>query len=502
VVRLLIDLRRTVVKRQLARTHPAIMLVTLLLAVLSAVGTLLLGWVQYPRRAAEGDLLALVSALWIWGRVAQSALAGEPILRPEIFSMLPVSRRRIGRALLVVGLLDPANLLLAIALGGLVRYGARFGLIAAVTAVIAVVLSVLLTSAGVTLAAGLLGPGSRRGHDTGTVVTALLISLLAVGGTLLPALMSSLKSGSAPWLSDLVRVLPSGWGAQAVAAAGRSDFDGTVLPLIGLAFLGVLVLMIWPAILGRRMQGCRPVRRADPLIGGCRRLLGSTPITAVAAKELRLWLRDPIRLTCLLIALVVGTATCVLPRVTSGTTLLLPFGGAMTVVIAGACACNWYGNDGRSMWTTVLIPGSARADVRGRQLAWLLAVGPYAVVSTAILTALADRAQDWIWATSLLIALLGGAIGIAAFASTVWALPLDDAGNPTPAWSLEVHLALIVIALTALPPVIMLIIGWDWLALATGALLGVTLPVWLGRLATARLQRRQVDLLAALGGTG
>lgn len=143
------------------------------------------------------------------------------------------------------------------------------------------------------------------------------------------------------------------------------------------------------------MQGRQPQRHGPATRRPGRRLLGPAPVGAVAAKELRLYLRDPIRLTCLVIALVVGTAVCVLPRVTAGSSLLMPFGGAMTVVIAGACACNLYGNDGSSLFLTVLTPGSARADVRGRQLAWLIAVAPYAIVSTVILTAASGQSRYW-----------------------------------------------------------------------------------------------------------
>ena len=34
-------------------------------------------------------------------------------------------------------------------------------------------------------------------------------------------------------------------------------------------------------------------------------------------------------------------------------------------------ASNLYGQDGTALWLTLLAPGSERADVRGRQLAWL-----------------------------------------------------------------------------------------------------------------------------------
>ena len=107
-------------------------------------------------------------------------------------------------------------------------------------------------------------------------------------------------------------------------------------------------------------------------------------------QELHLWLRDPVRLSCLVIALIVGAGTGVLPRLTAGTGLLLPFAGTITVVIAAACACNQYDS---SMWLTVMTPRSARADIRGRQAAWLIVVGPYAVACTVILTAVSGQPQ-------------------------------------------------------------------------------------------------------------
>ncbi len=50
----------------------------------------------------------------------------------------------------------------------------------------------------------------------------------------------------------------------------------------------------------------------------------------------------------------------------SGILSLLPYSGILSAVIAGACACNLYGNDGTSLWLTVLTPGATRADIRGR----------------------------------------------------------------------------------------------------------------------------------------
>ncbi len=165
-----------------------------------------------------------------------------------------------------------------------------------------------------------------------------------------------------------------------------------------------------------------------------------------------MWVRDPIRLTCLLIAVIVGAAVCAIPRLTSGTYLLLPYAGILTAVIAGACACNLYGSDGTSFWVTVMTPGAARADVRGRQAAWLIIVGPYAVAITIAFTALSGEQAAWPWVLAVLPAILGGAAGLAPFSWLVSVQPLDETGGPTPAYSLKVHIALVVVALTALVP--------------------------------------------------
>jgi ABC-2 type transport system permease protein len=69
-------------------------------------------------------------------------------------------------------------------------------------------------------------------------------------------------------------------------------------------------------------------------------VLHRTAAGAFAAKEVRMWARDPIRLTCLLIAVIVGAAACAIPRVSAGTNLLMPFAGIGTALIAGACAGN------------------------------------------------------------------------------------------------------------------------------------------------------------------
>jgi ABC-2 type transport system permease protein len=184
---------------------------------------------------------------------------------------------------------------------------------------------------------------------------------------------------------------------------------------------------------------------------------------------------------------------------------MLPYAGILTAVIAGACACNLYGSDGTSLWLTVLTPGAARADIRGRQWAWLIIVGPYALAVTIALTALSGQHAAWPAALGVLLAVLGGAAGLAPLGSLISVQPLDETGSPGPAWSLKVHIALVAVALTAAVPVLVLAAaraghlgGLAWAAVPAGLASGAFLAAGLGRRAVRRLERQQVAVLKVL----
>jgi hypothetical protein len=68
--------------------------------------------------------------------------------------------------------------------------------------------------------------------------------------------------------------------------------------------------------------------------------------------------------------------------------------------------------------------------------------------------------------------LLGGAAGLAPLSSLISVQPLGETGNPTPAWSPKVHVMLVVVALTATVPVLVLVTASTghvtWLSWAGG----------------------------------
>jgi ABC-2 type transport system permease protein len=187
-------------------------------------------------------------------------------------------------------LADPALLLFLVPFAAVIALGAQAGAVAAIVGVAGALLTTVLAGAAGTVAAGILGPGARRGHDIGTMVTALAISIVSVAGVTLPWLVTVLRERSVPWLIALVRVLPSGWAAVAVDAAARSQWLWAALPLAGLAALSGVIALTWPVVLARRMTGAgtpsraarprRAPRRAAPDRGRRRRRQGAAAVGA------------------------------------------------------------------------------------------------------------------------------------------------------------------------------------------------------------------------------
>jgi len=479
------------------------MLVMAVLGLLSSLSSLLVGLPAYPTTAAGVGVVSAVVAVWVVGRLAYAGFSGGSGLRPELFRLLPVPRRTLARTLLVSGLLDASLVALAIAFGCLVVFGAHGGAWPAVVGALGAALTLLLTSALVRIVEASMPPPSQQRRAMGTVVVAVVISLVAVAGTLLPTLAAELIGGHLPWLSVVLEILPTGWAGDAVGGALSGHWPATVLPLVGLVLLIMAVVGVWPVVLSRRLDGAGAAasrrRRSRP------RLLPATPVGAVVGKELRMWVRDPLRLTFLVLAAIVGLGVCLVPAVAHGTSVMLPFAGVGAVAIAGAGGCNLYGSDGLALRLTVMTPGAERADVRGRQAAFLLVVGPYALIVTIALTALGGQEWAWPWALGLLAAILGGASGLVPLSSVVGVLPLGTDGGPAPTWPVKVYAVMILIVLTATPSAALLIVGAvarsgavQWAAVPVGVASGVLAALLLGRSATTRLRLHGVAIIEQL----
>ncbi|MFD8526522.1 hypothetical protein ACFV0L_03840 [Streptosporangium canum] len=211
-------------------------------------------------------------------------------------------------------------------------------------------------------------------------------------------------------------------------AAGQGRRLTAAAALAGLAVLSLACLYGWAVLLKRRLTTRRPSGRpARATSSGW----ATGPMTAIAARELRTWSRDLLRFHYLCYALVF----CLLP-LAIGAPVFLPWTGLVFALWTAAISANLYGEDGTELWGKTMIPGAARHDIRGRQLAWLLITAPPTVALTLIMLALTGQYDLWPWLAALVPALLGGGAGVTVLVLTAaTAAPAYFAVQPAPAWA-------------------------------------------------------------------
>ncbi|GII82206.1 hypothetical protein Ssi03_01960 [Sphaerisporangium siamense] len=445
------------------------------LGVLLAAGTVYLAF-AYP------DLLAAGYAVWLLGWMLGPVFmgGGDETLRPEYFSLLGLPPRRLAAGLLVAAFVGVAPLVSLCALLGLLVSGLRLGVVNALVAVPAIVLQlavfVLLSKVAVAVVG--LALRSRLGAIASGVLNGAILAAL---GQIWVFFWAFGKTG----VPSEVRYLPSGWGLL----AARGDWWA----LAALAVLVLLLLGAWAALLARRAGAARTSAR------GRRPMTAATATGAIVAKELRTWSRDLVRNHQLTFALSYGVCFAASPLIL-GWDGMLPYAGPIFVVMAAAMASNLYGTDGTALWLTLMTPGAS--DVRGRQLAWLSAQAPVAVVLTVVCAAITGG--PWPLVLALLFALLGGAAGLVPLVSVYGLVPGTDphrrAGNPLRTSEDDgglTGLAYLMLALVIVTgaPAALVALRYGWAGVAAGVVTGALCSWGFGLLAERRLRSHGPELL-------
>jgi len=198
---------------------------------------------------------------------------------------------------------------------------------------------------------------------------------------------------------------------------------------------------------------------------------------------------------------------CVIPAF-GGNTSLLPFAGLLFATIAASCFTNFYGDDGTSLWLTLVVPGAYRADLRGREWAWFLVVGPASLLLTVVFTAVSGQPKFWPIVLAAEPALVLASTGLLALISVVSVNGPTADGGPSPMRVLKTHLALIAVPAAALFPVAALLIAgtaghllWlQWLAVPAGIAWGALLGGRCGQLAQRRLDQQAPEIFSRVRG--
>ncbi|WP_422745133.1 hypothetical protein ACN27B_12875 [Micromonospora sp. WMMD754] len=502
-------MKLTVVKNSMTGGRAAWMLVGAVLGLMLAAATIWLSLVELPNPMVLGDLLAGVFGMWTLGWLAGPLFGGSAVLRADHFTLLPVPRRRLALGLLGAAFVGITTAVTALGFVGLITYGARQGLapalLAAPVAALQLVFVVLLSR----VAYALFGvvAASRAGAAVTGVLFAAMLVLTQSGWMIVVAVMYSdiLETGFSHPTTVALRSIPSSWGVVAVDAAGRGDWPLAIAAPAGLAALCVLLLLVWSVELGTPRRARATIRgSADrpPVSGGP---LGG-PTGAVVRKELRTWWRDPLRTTTAVVPIVWALGTALLP-LTFDARLLLPWAGPALALFAITSACNLYSQDGTALWQTLTI-GSQRADVRGRQWAYLIVFTPPAIVLSITLTWWSGSTWTWPWVAAAVPALLGGGAGLIVHSSVYGLVPGPDA-HKRPTNPLEradtTGRSNVLFWIGLVPPAPALAVVYlgtrldqpwvSWAGLPVGVLTGVAVAWVLGGLAIRKLTEDGPDLL-------
>lgn len=465
----------------------------------------------------SADLLAVKFAIWTLGWLGATMFvgAGDATIPPAYLRLLGIPARRLVLGLLGAALLGIGPILSLILLAQLPIYAGGFGvgplLIALPAMLLQLIVTILLARVGGELLAAAVHSRSRA--IIAALFSATITAVGASGWALVPTLNRLRESGFSTIVSVILRALPTGWGVLAVEGARDGDWALALGAFVGLLLFCGALLLAWATLLERQT-----IARGGRLTPGGSRLtarflpqaFADSPVGAVTLRELRSWWRDLTRIGYLAFALFYGLIVCLLP-LTSGWAGMVPWTGILVAVMAAAVSANLYGVDGSALWLTLLTPGAARADVRGRQLAWLLTIGPATLLLTVALAMVSGQGGSWPWLMAIYPAALGATVGLIVLLGLLHLIPtrdphrrvgnlLDDGIDP-----LQVVLMVALSALAALPAGVTVLLGTrldlpflTWLGGPVGIVTG-TLYAWgFGLLATRRLDARGPELLLAM----
>lgn len=513
MVGVLIRLKLAVLRHSMTGARLTQLTGGLVFGLVAVAATLWLCTATYTSPEIHSEIVALVLSIWAVGwAVGPLLFTGEDTtLLPEHFRSLPVSARRLAGGLLGASFAGLPPLVSLLAFFGLVLYAVPLGAAATLVAtgalvlqlIFVVVLSRVVTSAWRALTT------SQLSAAVSALVTGSIAAFFSTGWVLVTSANRLAAEGLPSVAAAVVYALPSSWGVVAIDAAYNGHWQLAASALGGLVVLIFIGKFIWEKLLLRRLTTRRTHGRSAKHAASATPIARYfiTPAGAVAHKELRTWWRDYTRSGYLYFALFFSIAFCLYP-LAGGVAFFLPFAGALFVLAATGASANTYAADGTALWMTLTSPGAARYDIRGRQLAWLLLVGPLALLLTLGLTLASGYTWIWPWVLTLGSVLLGAGAGLFVLVSVIRLLPMTDPqkrGNDAYEHGLDwlqFMMTLLLSALLAVPSIGLL--WWAvqlhssllaWAAVLVGLVSGVFYAWWLGRLAYRRLELHGPELL-------
>ncbi|MGB3328721.1 MAG: hypothetical protein WBA46_07190, partial [Thermomicrobiales bacterium] len=364
-----------------------------------AIATILLA--TYHTGSTEKTANLLMVAIgswtlgWVLGPIQTGAGADEPLM-PEHFALLPIPPRRLARDLLTTLFVGMGPAITLIALLSLPIFGARLGPLAAIVGTVAMllhlVMAVLLSRIVISLTSRALV--TRFGLEFAALQYAIVIALSLVGWVIPAALAENHRLLDDPFsflsrdlprsIARALQMSPASWGTNAIVAVHEHRWLNAGGYLAGLVAIIAVLVWAWGTQVRRRLE-IHPRRTGGRISGATwlNRLLPSSPLGACAKRAILTWWREPRMALEARIAILGGIFIVAIPASVNWTQIV-SWVGVIILVLGASTSCNLYGLEGSAFWMTLLTPGAIRADVRGKQIAYLLQFGPIALLLSLI----------------------------------------------------------------------------------------------------------------------
>ena len=285
-------------------------------AVLAFVGFVFLAGLRTDRVLYDATIVVFGMITVVWTVVPLLGFGTDETLDPQRLALLPLRRSELLRGLLVAALVGVAPVATAFALSGSI-VGLTHDPLSGFLVVVAIAATLLLCVTASRTLIAVLSPllRSRRGRDVIIMVITLAVlvpqSFRLFSAT---ARFSDFRHELAK-IAERVRFTPFGLGGLAATEAGKGHVVNSLVASTTILVTVGILLLIWSWAIPRAMTATDtavPARAAErtrshelPLFSRWLPFLPRTRTGAIAAKELRYYVRDPRRRTPLIAALIV-----------------------------------------------------------------------------------------------------------------------------------------------------------------------------------------------------
>ncbi|MGC4108155.1 MAG: hypothetical protein QM753_17665 [Thermomicrobiales bacterium] len=491
-----------------------------------AIVTILLA--TYPAGSIDKTATLLMMAIggwtlgWVLAPIQTGAGADEPLM-PEHLALLPIAPRRLAAGLLATLFVGMGTVVTLLALLALPVFGAKLGPVAAIVGSLVMLLHLAMAVLLSRIVIGLTSQAllSRFGLEFAALQYAIVIALSLVGWVIPAALAENHRLLDDPF-AFLSRDLPNGikraltmspasWGVNAIVAADEHHWLPMLAYLVGLVAIIAVLVWAWTVQVSQRLE-VRQRRTGGRITNPSwlQRQLPATPLGASAARAMLTWSREPRMALEARIAVLGGIFIVAIPAAVNWTQIVA-WVGVIVLILGASTSCNLYGLEGSAFWMTLLTPGAIAADVRGKQIAYLLEFGPIALLMSLIATAWGEQWWAWTWIAAIFPAALGAGAGAMIVVSARGAVPVPEAsrksGNLVAAAdnTAQTIVTILLLLVALLPTVAMLYLAGRYelpllelAAIAVGVGSGMLAAWWGGRWTIGWMERNGPELLSKL----